>query len=334
MPKKRYSNIWNNNEVNITADEYDQTLLTKKDFEKDILDDNTYVDGYDGVVVNNTVVYTVRYRGSAKPLCILWGPLKNSGSKSINKRLQVSCNTPQLAKETPYVAIGGYNTGDTHIYAVMLNGVREFIVHAQGGDTYSSLWFDYRSLWDVYKRGVYTWTDNKERDVVGCTLQNVEQIHKAILGALGCVGGQKASPEPRPKGGAEYVDFTNEIRKYKDTDTLPRNPEYRKAALERENYTCELCGTRNTFADRNNEEHFEGHHLIMYNPTVQRRFRLCLDHPDNIICLCPTCHSKIHNSQEEETKQMLIKLFSKHNGLLKTYAIKGLKDIINDYIKL
>ena len=333
MPRIEYKNIQNGVEVLRTANEHERYLPKREDFEvlffngcKDIVDSWSVIE-----LTNGTAVYTVKYKTYSKQINILWGPLKNSGTRgNERKRLQVLPSTP-LEEATPYFAIGAYYTGDHHIYVTVVRGISTFISHAKNGSSYSSLWIDYPSLWEVYKNGIHSWNDSVGRTLEGCTEGHINHIHTAILETVK-KDVDDAEPVESTPSEFDFIDFTGEIDSYHETDALPRNSRFKEIALERENHTCELCGTRDTFTDRNNKEYFEGHHLIMYNPRVQKRFKYCLDHPSNIICLCPECHRKIHQSSEDYTKELVVKLFKKHNDLLKSYNIKDLIPIINDYM--
>ena len=332
MPPILYKNIQHGKEVMLCANEYEQSLVKAHVFEDEFLKRwSDYVEGYSKTVyTNQTVLYTIRYRGLDKQVCILWGPLKNSGTaNNARKRLQVLPCT-ELKNEHAYFAIVGYNTLDTTIYTIMTGGVREFIRHAKNGTAYSSLWFDYSSLWDAYKKGKHRWTDSKGRELLACNVRFVEDIHLEIIAKLS----ETTEIHDENNYSEEPVKFVEiDVNMYKDDDSLPRNPLFRDIALKRENYTCELCGTQRTFTDKNNEEYFEGHHLVMYNLTTQKRFKKCLDHPDNIICLCPNCHRHIHHASVEGTRKMLLKLFTKHHKLPACLNIQNLDDIIKDYTK-
>jgi predicted HNH restriction endonuclease len=217
------------------------------------------------------------------------------------------------------------------ITAAILNGVYTFIDGAKDGRTYSSLWIEYPGLWGAYKEGIYEWNDNAGRDVISVNLKNVKSIHEKIINT---VKRFETKEEIRSEGNEiPYVKVSEELFRYSEDDTLPRNPAFKDITIKRANCRCELCGTENSSKDTDDNHFFEGHHLIIYSPKVQKRFKYCLDHPDNIVCLCPQCHREIHTSSEEKTKELLLKLFIKHNLLLRIFEIKNLQDIINDYIK-
>ena len=334
-----YKNILNGEEVRRSARDHEQYLPNHQYFESIFFGEHqSLVEKWSRLEFGNgTILYKIKYKTQQKDVCILWGPLKNSGtSGNEHKRIQVLPVTP-LEDATPYFAIGAYNAGDKHIYVVVIGGVSTFIRHAKEGSSYSSFWIDYPSLWCVYNQGIYSWSDTVGRLLVGCKDKNIQHLHDTILEALNSNStNQNSSANVRYDTDNEsddvaFEDYTGQYS-VSTSEVLPRNPMYRDIALKRENYTCELCGTNETFIDRNNNEYFEGHHLIMYNPSVQSRFRYSLDHPSNIICLCPECHRKIHNSSFDETKAMVLKLVVKHHKLLTNFDIKDLEPIIKDYL--
>lgn len=329
-----YKNIQNGKEVLLTAAQYEKYLASSSKFESHFLKafQNIIEDYSVELLSNGTKLYTIKCKSVEKQFRILWGPLKNSGIQgNDNKRIQV-LSTVTLDKETPYFAIGAYETVDSVLYTMVIGGVREFIKHAQNGNSYSSLWINYGSLWDTYKQGVYEWRDKKGRKILACKEDQMDVLHDAIKEILSSKQDDSELVGEISDDNFSFVDFTKEVNKYTTDESLPRNPNFRELALIRENYTCELCKTQQTFTDKNNYEYFEGHHLIMYNLSAQKRFKYCLDHPNNIICLCPNCHREIHHSSDERTKELIVKLFTKHNNLLTEYDIKSLNDIINDYI--
>ena len=334
-----YKNILNGEEISRSARDHEQYLPKHQYFENIFFGEHqSYVENWSRLELGNgTILYKIKYKAQPKDVCILWGPLKNSGtSGNEHKRIQVLPVTP-LENATPYFAIGAYNAGDKHIYVVAIGGVSTFIRHAKEGSSYSSFWIDYPSLWYTYDKGEYSWNDKVGRCLLGCTGENIIRIHDAILEKLNEKTKQEESVGNVVYGTNEECDVIalsdfSGTYSTTDSDVLPRNQLYREIALKRENYTCEICGTTETFTDRNNNEYFEGHHLIMYNPSVQSRFRYSLDHPSNIICLCPECHRKIHQSSREETGLLLLDLFTKHKDLLVSYGIKDLTPIINDYM--
>jgi len=91
--------------------------------------------------------------------------------------------------------------------------------------------------------------------------------------------------------------FIKNIHKYK------RDPQIRQEALKKANYKCFFDNNHITFPTSNYEIYMEGHHII---PVSRKEsFIQELDVVENILCLCPTCHRKIHLSTNEVKENML-----------------------------
>ena len=69
--------------------------------------------------------------------------------------------------------------------------------------------------------------------------------------------------------------------------TFYRSPEVAEYAKKSANGICQLCGNPAPFIDRNGEPYLESHHVIWLS-------RGGTDTPDNVVGLCPNCHSKMH----------------------------------------
>ena len=54
-----------------------------------------------------------------------------------------------------------------------------------------------------------------------------------------------------------------------------------RSGRERDNYTCQICGSRN---------HSEGHHIFDYSFGGAASL-------DNIVTLCRECHTKVHQGK-------------------------------------
>lgn len=77
-----------------------------------------------------------------------------------------------------------------------------------------------------------------------------------------------------------------------------------KAVLRARQFKCEYEPKHTTFIARSTgKQYMEPHHLIPVSK--QGIFSSNLDIDSNIICLCPTCHSKIHYGKPDEIKEML-----------------------------
>lgn len=56
--------------------------------------------------------------------------------------------------------------------------------------------------------------------------------------------------------------------------------------------------------------------------SYQDLFEYTIDFADNIICLCPICHRKIHAATDEVKKEMILKFFNQRQHLYPKYGIK------------
>lgn len=135
------------------------------------------------------------------------------------------------------------------------------------------------------------------------------------------------------------LDFQKEIQEAKLDEPLPdtsmRKPSYiqgtsgktvakkayiSKQALKKANFKCEFDNNHNTFLTNKGVPYMEGHHLIpCTSANSEVYWSKCgrnIDCVENIICLCPTCHRRIHFGSNEE-KEVIIKfLYKKQISLL------------------
>ena len=82
----------------------------------------------------------------------------------------------------------------------------------------------------------------------------------------------------------------------------------RNQALEMAEYKCEVETTHESFiAERNHKLYMEGHHVIPIKK--QMNFKNSLDVYANIVCLCPTCHRKIHYGVKDDRIKMGEKIY-------------------------
>ena len=79
--------------------------------------------------------------------------------------------------------------------------------------------------------------------------------------------------------------------------TIVKKASISKQALKKANFKCEFDGSHSTFLTNKGVPYMEGHHLIPCTVSNTERFwskERNIDCPENIICLCPTCHRRIH----------------------------------------
>jgi predicted restriction endonuclease len=81
----------------------------------------------------------------------------------------------------------------------------------------------------------------------------------------------------------------------KNAKSLVRNPRIARLVKEQANYTCEMCGAL-PFIKRSGVPFAEAHHI--YELAVTR-----IDHPDRMLCVCPTCHRVIHYGNDDSIKE-------------------------------
>lgn len=107
-----------------------------------------------------------------------------------------------------------------------------------------------------------------------------------------------------------------------------------KTVLAERNYKCEyaqLIGTDHiTFTTTKEVPYQEGHHLLPIK--AQKDFKMNIDRPENIVCLCPICHRAVHNAKKEEKIEILRKLYDNKIGNLKSVGIYiSFEDLFNKY---
>lgn len=116
-----------------------------------------------------------------------------------------------------------------------------------------------------------------------------------------------------------------------DVLTYPRNKEENLEAKRRSNWQCELDLNHTTFMNNSNKKpYIEAHHLIPMG--AQDYFENTLDFADNIVCLCPNCHRKIHHAMDGEKKEAVSKLFTKRENRYNKYGVYvDLKKLLSFY---
>lgn len=62
----------------------------------------------------------------------------------------------------------------------------------------------------------------------------------------------------------------------------PRHIKWAKLVKKRDNYTCQICGAKNTYLN--------SHHKNSYDFFESQRFDV-----QNGICLCQSCHDRFHD---------------------------------------
>ena len=138
----------------------------------------------------------------------------------------------------------------------------------------------------------------------------VAEVTQAIDGAFWTMYNDIVT-ESGPKTIISHDDFAVEIKKF--VRSGPRNRMTARVAIEQAGWKCECCGTENTFEDRTGKQHFEIHYLV---PLSFRQMGFEYDIPDNAICLCPNCHSKIEYAADEVREKMVVDLYYQRKDAL------------------
>ena len=103
--------------------------------------------------------------------------------------------------------------------------------------------------------------------------------------------------------------------------TVKKNAAYAKQALLNSEFLCEADSTHQTFMTNKGVPYMEGHHLIPCTANnakyFWKRHGKSIDCVENIVCLCPTCHRRIHFGSEDEKKKIIKLLYKKQYSKLK-----------------
>jgi hypothetical protein len=97
-------------------------------------------------------------------------------------------------------------------------------------------------------------------------------------------------------------------------------------------FICEFNHEHKTFiAKADNNNYVEAHHLIPFSK--RKEFDLNIDVLENIVCLCPNCHRRIHLAIKDDREKMLKKLYEKRLNKLQEVGIDiKVEDLIKFYI--
>lgn len=112
-----------------------------------------------------------------------------------------------------------------------------------------------------------------------------------------------------------------------------RSADIAHEAIVSANNECFFDKNHTTFTSRRSSKPFmEAHHLIAMEH--QNRFEFSLDVPENILCICPNCHRKIHHGAEKEVKPLLDLAFGiRSKDLTKRGLDISLEELYSLYFK-
>lgn len=117
--------------------------------------------------------------------------------------------------------------------------------------------------------------------------------------------------------------------------TYPRNEDFVKIILEENNYKCEVNENHKTFINETTKEQYmEAHHLIpMKEYETYEKKGKCIDVLENMCCICPNCHRLLHHGVYEDKEDILKKLHTKKQILLKKAELEISFDELKEYYK-
>ena len=110
----------------------------------------------------------------------------------------------------------------------------------------------------------------------------------------------------------------------------PRNRSYASLALMKANHKCEVDNNHSTFARKaDGLPYTEPHHLIPMS--MQGRYNVSIDVPENIVSLCSNCHNEIHYGAYAE--KLLTRLYGERKEKLQEAGITVTLEELLGYYK-
>ena len=119
---------------------------------------------------------------------------------------------------------------------------------------------------------------------------------------------------------SEHAVLREEQVEYRNFSIYPRNIVESLEAKKISNWKCEADTSHQTFISQVNKEFYvEAHHLVPM--AAQSQFKYTLDFVDNIVCLCPNCHRKIHHAVDQEKREMIGTLYERREEQIQKRGI-------------
>ena len=95
-----------------------------------------------------------------------------------------------------------------------------------------------------------------------------------------------------------------------DDEILHSSQNVKENAKIRDEYKCMIDESHITFNSKSNWMNYvEAHHLIPFSE--RNNYNLSIDIIENMVCLCPNCHRKIHLAVDEQKKELLNPLYKR-----------------------
>lgn len=122
-----------------------------------------------------------------------------------------------------------------------------------------------------------------------------------------------------------YDNSNDEIVQGTNGDLIKRNPSIARKVLQDSGYKCLCDSSHITFNTTRGVDYMEGHHIIpctvANSQMIQATYGSRLDRQANIVCLCPTCHRKIHFGDRATKESIIEDLYNKQSQKLKDAGI-------------
>ena len=117
-----------------------------------------------------------------------------------------------------------------------------------------------------------------------------------------------------------------------NTTRYKTNARISKTALNLANYTCMGDHNHVTFTSKLGKQYMEAHHLIPM--MAQKDFSINIDRVENIVSICPICHSAIHLGDEATRLELLKKLYDIKEKELKSVGLNiSFGELFSKYYK-
>lgn len=151
-------------------------------------------------------------------------------------------------------------------------------------------------------------------------------LYDDYLGRLSKINSYRTN---ETKEDAEYQAPKKRKRESAPKVSWVRDKSIRDKAISEAGFKCAIDETHATFILEDGTTFMEGHHLIPLE--FQDEFEQSLDFVDNVVCLCPTCHRKIHYAKLRERLALVELLFERRCQKLTKQVDVTLSQLKNFY---
>lgn len=124
---------------------------------------------------------------------------------------------------------------------------------------------------------------------------------------------------------SDSANIPPQTTKVGGSDAVKKNARISKQALLAAGYKCAGNASHTTFSTAKGFPYMEGHHLIPCTYSNSHKFwkekGRNIDCEENIMCLCPTCHRRIHFGSIEEKQAIITLLYEKQRPKLEEVGL-------------